>query len=62
VGSNAFEPGAGFEAKRGYDAPTGLGTPNVGNLIWFIKTGLQRGAEILHPLYEPLPNFSDHLG
>jgi subtilase family serine protease len=36
VGSNAFEPGTGFEATRGYDAPTGLGTPNVGNLIWFI--------------------------
>ncbi|MFZ1024253.1 MAG: S53 family peptidase [Thermoplasmata archaeon] len=36
VGSNAFEPGTGFEATRGYDAPTGMGTPNVGNLIWFI--------------------------
>ncbi len=36
VGSNAFEPGTGFLATRGYDAPTGLGTPNVGNLIWWI--------------------------
>jgi subtilase family serine protease len=34
VGSNAFEPGTGFLATRGYDAPSGLGTPNVGNLIW----------------------------
>jgi len=36
LGSNAFEPGTGFLATPGYDAPTGLGTPNVGNLVWWI--------------------------
>jgi subtilase family serine protease len=33
VGSNAFEPGVGFLATRGYDAPSGLGSPNVGVLL-----------------------------
>ena len=33
VGSNAFEPGTGFLSTPGYDAPTGLGTPNVGVLL-----------------------------
>jgi subtilase family serine protease len=36
VGSNAFEPGTGFLATRGYDAPSGVGTPNVGKLIWLL--------------------------
>ncbi len=33
VGSNAFEPGTGFLATSGYDAASGLGTPNVGVLV-----------------------------
>jgi subtilase family serine protease len=33
VGSNTLEPGTGFSATSGYDAPTGVGTPDVGNLI-----------------------------
>jgi len=32
-GTNSFEPGLGFAATAGYDAPTGLGSPNVGILI-----------------------------
>lgn len=32
VGNNSFN-GAGFSAKTGYDYPTGLGSPNVANLI-----------------------------
>lgn len=32
-GSNALEPGVGFLATAGYDAPTGLGSPNVGILV-----------------------------
>lgn len=32
VGNNAFN-GPGFDAKAGYDLPTGLGSPNVANLI-----------------------------
>lgn len=34
VGNNAFPAGApGFDAGTGYDLPTGLGSPNVANLI-----------------------------
>ncbi|MEO6912739.1 MAG: S53 family peptidase [Candidatus Baltobacteraceae bacterium] len=33
VGNNALFTDPGFPAARGYDIPTGLGTPNVGNLI-----------------------------
>jgi len=36
VGSNAFEPGTGFAATTGYDAATGLGTPNVGVLVHWL--------------------------
>ncbi len=32
-GNNAVEPGTGFAATSGYDAPTGLGSPNVATLI-----------------------------
>jgi len=32
IGDNAFN-GPGFAARTGYDLPTGLGTPNVANLI-----------------------------
>ncbi len=32
-GSNSLEPGTGFLATEGYDAPTGLGSPNVGILV-----------------------------
>jgi subtilase family serine protease len=32
-GSNTLEPGTGFAATAGYDAPTGLGSPDVGNLV-----------------------------
>ena len=37
VGQNGFN-GPGFPAKPGYDYPTGLGTPDVANLI-FALTG-----------------------
>jgi subtilase family serine protease len=33
VGSNTLAPGQGFLATTGYDAPTGLGSPNVGVLV-----------------------------
>jgi len=33
VGSNAFEPGSGFVATPGWDATTGVGSPNVGALL-----------------------------
>ena len=33
TGTNSLEPGLGFAATAGYDAPTGLGSPNVGILI-----------------------------
>jgi subtilase family serine protease len=33
VGSNTLKPGQGFLATRGYDAPTGLGSPNVAILV-----------------------------
>ena len=33
VGSNALEPGVGFLATRGWDATTGVGSPNVGLLV-----------------------------
>jgi subtilase family serine protease len=33
VGSNTLRPGQGFLATTGYDAPTGLGSPNVGVLV-----------------------------
>ena len=36
VGNNAFN-GPGFDAGTGYDIPTGLGTPNVANLINDLK-------------------------
>jgi subtilase family serine protease len=32
-GNNAYLPGPGFNAGPGYDIPTGLGTPDVANLI-----------------------------
>lgn len=32
-GSNTLEPGLGFSATAGYDAPSGLGSPDVGNLV-----------------------------
>ena len=32
-GNNAYLPGPGFSAGPGYDLPTGLGTPDVANLI-----------------------------
>ena len=32
-GSNSMEPGMGYLASTGYDAPTGVGTPNVGILV-----------------------------
>ncbi|MGB6501670.1 MAG: S53 family peptidase [Thermoplasmata archaeon] len=37
VGSNAFEPGTGFEATKGFDATSGVGTPNVGVLIHWLS-------------------------
>ena len=36
VGSNALEPGVGFLATPGFDAASGLGTPNVGELVYLI--------------------------
>lgn len=38
VGNNAFG-GTGFPAKTGYDLPTGLGTPDVANLISSFAAG-----------------------
>lgn len=40
MGDNAFNgPGSGFSAGTGYDIPTGLGTPNVANLINSLAAG-----------------------
>jgi subtilase family serine protease len=36
VGSNAIEPGYGFLATRGWDAATGVGSPNVGPLVYYL--------------------------
>ncbi|MHB1816457.1 MAG: S53 family peptidase [Streptosporangiaceae bacterium] len=38
AGSNGFN-GPGFSAGEGYDLPTGLGTPDVANLIHSLKVG-----------------------
>jgi subtilase family serine protease len=38
VGDNAFN-GAGYSAKAGYDLPTGLGTPDVADLISSLGAG-----------------------
>ncbi len=37
VGQNGLYAEPGFPAKRGYDIPTGLGTPNVSNLLWMLS-------------------------
>ncbi len=37
AGSNSFGPVQGFSAARGWDAVTGLGTPNVANLLPFLS-------------------------
>ncbi len=38
-GSNVFPAGAaGYSAGTGYDFPTGLGTPNINNLLSLLKT------------------------
>ncbi len=36
VGSNALEPGYGFLATPGWDAASGMGSPNVGRLIPYL--------------------------
>lgn len=36
VGSNAAEPGYGFLATRGWDAASGVGSPNVGVLVYHL--------------------------
>jgi subtilase family serine protease len=36
VGSNAFEPGTGYLSTKGFDAASGLGTPNVGVLVHWL--------------------------
>ncbi len=38
VGNNAFQ-GPGFPARAGYDLPTGLGSPDVANLITSLAAG-----------------------
>jgi subtilase family serine protease len=38
TGNNAYN-GTGFSAAKGYDYPTGLGTPNVANLISSLAAG-----------------------
>lgn len=32
-GSNTLRPGEGFLSITGYDAPTGVGSPDVANLV-----------------------------
>jgi len=36
VGSNTVEPGAGYLSTPGWDAASGVGSPNVGRLVFFL--------------------------
>ncbi|MGP8077891.1 MAG: hypothetical protein ACLQD8_04980 [Thermoplasmata archaeon] len=36
VGSNAFEPGVGYDSGPGWDAATGVGSPNVGVMLGYL--------------------------
>ena len=44
VGTNALAGGPGYAAGTGYDLPTGLGSPNVANLITTLAGGSHGGG------------------